>query len=159
MEDLRVEKVRSAIRTYLDFPKKDIVFRDILPVFQKPDIFHAMIDVLAEKVRSTVPDVSAVVGIEARGFIVAPALALALNVSFVPIRKKGKLPGDVKSLAYSLEYGEDQVEVQVESIGKGKVVIFDDLLATGGGCMALPLLYYFCMGCVAAKCWLLQISL
>lgn len=85
--------------------------RDILPVFQKPDIFHAMIDVLAEKVRSTVPDVSAVVGIEARGFIVAPALALALNVSFVPIRKKGKLPGDVKSLAYSLEYGEVRMAI------------------------------------------------
>ncbi|KAG0416488.1 hypothetical protein HPB47_006387 [Ixodes persulcatus] len=131
--DPRVEDIRRAIRSFKDFPKKGILFRDVLPIFHNPDVFRKLIDVLAEQVRSSVPDVSAVVGIEARGFIIAPALALALNVAFVPVRKPGKLPGTVKSQAYTLEYGEDKLEVQEDGFLKGrKVVIVDDLLATGG---------------------------
>lgn len=135
--DPRVEDIRRAIRSFKDFPKKGILFRDVLPIFHNPDIFRKLIDVLAEQVRSSVPDVSAVVGIEARGFIIAPVLALALNVAFVPVRKPGKLPGTVKSQAYTLEYGEDKLEVQEDSFLKGrKVVIVDDLLATGGSMQA-----------------------
>ncbi|CAN8000575.1 unnamed protein product [Ixodes persulcatus] len=135
--DPRVEDIRRAIRSFKDFPKKGILFRDVLPIFHNPDVFRKLIDVLAEQVRSSVPDVSAVVGIEARGFIIAPALALALNVAFVPVRKPGKLPGTVKSQAYTLEYGEDKLEVQEDGFLKGrKVVIVDDLLATGGDMQA-----------------------
>lgn len=135
--DPRVEDIRRAIRSFKDFPKKGILFRDVLPIFHNPDVFRKLIDVLAEQVRSSVPDVSAVVGIEARGFIIAPALALALNVAFVPVRKPGKLPGTVKSQAYTLEYGEDKLEVQEDGFLKGrKVVIVDDLLATGGSMQA-----------------------
>ncbi|CAN7991217.1 unnamed protein product [Ixodes hexagonus] len=135
--DPRLEEVRRTIRSYPDFPKKGILFRDVLPVFHNPDIFRKLVDILAEQVQSSVPDVSAVVGIEARGFIIAPALALALNVAFVPVRKPGKLPGTVKSQAYTLEYGEDTLEVQDDGFLKGgKVVIVDDLIATGGDMQA-----------------------
>uniref|UniRef100_A0A6B0V2F2 Adenine phosphoribosyltransferase n=1 Tax=Ixodes ricinus TaxID=34613 RepID=A0A6B0V2F2_IXORI len=158
--DPRVEDIRRAIRSFKDFPKKGILFRDVLPIFHNPDVFRKLIDVLAEQVRSSVPDVSAVVGIEARGFIIAPALALALNVAFVPVRKPGKLPGTVKSQAYTLEYGEDKMEVQEDGFLKGrKVVIVDDLLATGGEsqvhlCLALlfldQFLFWHCFRCISS---------
>lgn len=135
--DPRVEEIRRTIGSYKDFPKEGILFRDAMPIFRNPDIFRKLIDILAEQVRSSVPDVSAVVGIEARGFIIAPALALALNVAFVPVRKPGKLPGTVKKQAYALEYGQDTLEVQEDGFLKGrKVVIVDDLLATGGSMQA-----------------------
>ncbi|EEC15488.1 adenine phosphoribosyltransferase, putative [Ixodes scapularis] len=146
--DPRVEDIRRAIRSFKDFPKKGILFRDVLPIFHNPDVFRKLIDVLAEQVRSSVPDVSAVVGIEARGFIIAPALALALNVAFVPVRKPGKLPGTVKSQAYTLEYGEDKLEVQEDGFLKGrKVVIVDDLLATGVGLTCLGTTVFLKFNC------------
>lgn len=135
--DPRTKEVCAALKAYPDFPKKGILFCDIMPVFQKPDLFRKMVDLLVEHVRKSVPNVQVIAGIESRGFLVGPALALALNVPFVPIRKPGKLPGNVKSQAYTLEYGEDKLEVQLESITPGEnVVIVDDLLATGGSMQA-----------------------
>lgn len=131
------KEICAVLKTYPDFPKKGILFCDIMPIFRKPDVFRKMVDLFAEHVRKSVPNVQIIAGIESRGFLVGPALALALNVPFVPIRKAGKLPGNVKSQAYSLEYGEDKLEVQLESVTPGQnVVIIDDLLATGGSMQA-----------------------
>ncbi|XP_037500554.1 uncharacterized protein LOC119374502 [Rhipicephalus sanguineus] len=135
--DPRTKEICAVLKTYPDFPKKGILFCDIMPIFQTPDLFRKMVDLFAEHVRKSVPNVQVIAGLEARGFLVGPALALALNVPFVPIRKAGKLPGKVKSQAYSLEYGEDKLEVQLESITPGQnIVIIDDLLATGGSMQA-----------------------
>ncbi|XP_064481231.1 adenine phosphoribosyltransferase-like [Ornithodoros turicata] len=132
-QDSRMKEIKDVVRTYIDFPKKGIIFRDLMPVFQQPRLFRNAIDILAEKVKQAVPDIAAVVGIEARGFILGSPLALALHVAFVPVRKPGKLPGNVKALEYDLEYGKDKLEVQTDSFPSGaKVVIIDDLLATGG---------------------------
>lgn len=132
-----IEEIRSRIKTYPDFPKKGIIYRDMMPLFQKPDVFRKMVDLFAEHVRKTVPDVKAVAGIEARGFLLGPPLALALNVPFLPIRKAGKLPGNVTTEAYTLEYGQAALQVQVEAVPAGKkVVVIDDLLATGGSMKA-----------------------
>ncbi|XP_049527109.1 uncharacterized protein LOC119432786 [Dermacentor silvarum] len=135
--DPRTKEICTVLKTYPDFPKKGILFCDVMPIFRKPDVFRNLVDLFAERVRSSVPNVQIIAGIEARGFLMGPALALALNVPFVPIRKAGKLPGNVKSQAYSLEYGEDKLEMQVESITSGQnVVLIDDLLATGGSMKA-----------------------
>uniref|UniRef100_G3MSV0 adenine phosphoribosyltransferase n=1 Tax=Amblyomma maculatum TaxID=34609 RepID=G3MSV0_AMBMU len=131
--DPRVEEIRAELKTYPDFPKKGIEFCDIMPIFRKPAVFRKVVDLFAEHVRRSVPNVHTIAGIEARGFLLGPPLALALNVPFVPIRKAGKLPGSVKSQAYDLEYGQDKLEVQLASVSPGKdIVVIDDLLATGG---------------------------
>uniref|UniRef100_G3MT82 adenine phosphoribosyltransferase n=1 Tax=Amblyomma maculatum TaxID=34609 RepID=G3MT82_AMBMU len=108
-----------------------------MPIFRKPAVFRKVVDLFAEHVRRSVPNVHTIAGIEARGFLLGPPLALALNVPFVPIRKAGKLPGSVKSQAYDLEYGQDKLEVQLASVSPGKdIVVIDDLLATGGSLKA-----------------------
>lgn len=135
--DRSIEEIRSKIKTYPDFPKKGIIYRDMMPLFQNPDVFHKVVNLLVEQVRKTVREVHAIAGLEARGFLLGPSLALALNVPFVPVRKAGKLPGDVRTEAYTLEYGKAELEVQVESVPAGKnIVVVDDLLATGGSMKA-----------------------
>ncbi|KAK4309733.1 hypothetical protein Pmani_018662 [Petrolisthes manimaculis] len=110
-----------------------IIFKDIFSVLLEPRLFRNLMAVLEERVRKMCPGVQAVVGLESRGFLIGTPLALALDIPFVPIRKKGKLPGKVKQVSYTLEYGTDVFEAQESSIKKGqKVVILDDLLATGG---------------------------
>jgi len=114
-----------------DFPKPGILFYDISSLLADPYAWMVTIDRLAEVVAAHRPDVLA--GIESRGFLVAAPLALKLNCGFVMVRKKGKLPGDTNSLTYDLEYGSDTIEVQEGRIQAGqRVVILDDLLATGG---------------------------
>ncbi|KAH9383363.1 hypothetical protein HPB48_024582 [Haemaphysalis longicornis] len=103
--DRSIEEIRAKIKTYPDFPKKGIIYRDMMPLFQNPDVFHKVVNLLVEQVRKTVREVHAIAGLEARGFLLGPSLALALNVPFVPVRKAGKLPGDVRTEAYTLEYG------------------------------------------------------
>ncbi|KAK8785715.1 hypothetical protein V5799_007918 [Amblyomma americanum] len=148
--DPRVEEIRAELKAYPDFPKKGILFRDVMPIFRKPDVFRKMVDLFAEHVRKSVPNVHSIAGIEARGFLLGPPLALALNVPFVPIRKAGKLPGNVKSQAYDLEYGKDKLEVQLESVSPGKnIVLIDDLLATGGSLQAAVSLVRAAGGSVA----------
>jgi len=131
--DGRIVQIRNTIGAIPDFPKKGILFRDIFPVFQNPAMTKDCIDVLAEYVKSKYEHIDVIVGLEARGFLFGPMLAQQLNASFVPIRKKGKLPGEVVQVKYSLEYGEDVFEAQKGSVKPGQsVVIVDDLLATGG---------------------------
>ncbi len=121
----------SYIREIPDFPKEGILFKDITTLLKKPGAFAAVIEKLAARYENE--GIEFVVGIEARGFIFGGALAIALGTGFIPIRKPGKLPAPVYSAAYSLEYGEDRVEMHKDAIPRGSsVLLVDDLLATGG---------------------------
>lgn len=137
MADERVKRISEKIGTYPDFPKPGIVFRDIFSVLADPSVFQDLLAVLEEQIRAVCPDVEIIVGLESRGFLFGTPLALALGVPFVPVRKKGKLPGELKQVLYTLEYGTDVFEAQAKCIKLGqKVVIVDDLLATGGSMKA-----------------------
>ena len=123
--------VEDYIRTIADFPKEGIMFRDVTTLFADPRGLRMAVDQLLHPYAGT--RIDKVVGLEARGFILGGAIAHQLSVGFVPIRKKGKLPGAVISEAYTLEYGEAVVEVHDDAIGSGeRILVVDDLLATGG---------------------------
>ena len=119
------------VRSVPDFPKPGILFRDITPLLRHPDALGEAVARLAEHYRNVKVDV--VAAAEARGFIFAAPLALALNVGFVPIRKPGKLPFDTHAFHYELEYGTDTLEMHTDGVARGeRVLLVDDLLATGG---------------------------
>jgi adenine phosphoribosyltransferase len=123
--------LKKTIRDIPDFPKKGIIFKDITTLLKDKKALKATIDVLARKFAGT--KVKYVVGIESRGFIFGTALAYKLGVGFIPVRKKGKLPAKVRSVTYDLEYGSDTLEIHQDALKKGdRVLIIDDLLATGG---------------------------
>lgn len=130
-----VASLEKFIRDVPDFPKKGILFKDITPLLQNPEALRTVIQQFLQSLKNTPIDL--VVGIESRGFLFGPILAQLLNVGFVPVRKKGKLPYKTQSVAYSLEYGEAVLEIHEDAVPKGaKVVIVDDLLATGGTALA-----------------------
>lgn len=119
------------IRDVPDFPKEGIVFKDITTLLKDPEAFRAMVDRFVERYRDKQVDV--VVAVESRGFILGGALALALGAGFVPVRKQGKLPAATHRETYELEYGTDTVEIHQDAIAPGqRVLVLDDLLATGG---------------------------
>jgi adenine phosphoribosyltransferase len=123
--------LRAHLRDVPDFPKPGILFKDITPLLADPRAFHITLDLFAERFIGDHLDV--VVGIESRGFIFGGALAARLNASFVPVRKPGKLPYKTDRVSYKLEYGEAELHMHVDSIKAGaKVLVVDDLLATGG---------------------------
>jgi adenine phosphoribosyltransferase len=125
------EDISQAIRDVPDFPKPGIVFKDITPVLADPQLFAGCIDLLSAGFKPG--DVDAVVGIDARGFIFAAAVALRLETGFVPVRKKGKLPFETHEESYDLEYGSNTVELHIDAVKPGdRVLLVDDLLATGG---------------------------
>ena len=124
-------QIKDHIRQIPDFPKPGILFYDISTLLAHAQAWHATVDVLAEAIRPHRPDL--LVGIESRGFLVAAPLALKLDCGFIMVRKKGKLPGATIPFSYNLEYGTDTVEVQADAVSRGqRVVVLDDLLATGG---------------------------
>jgi len=126
-----MEQLKSLIREVPDFPKPGILFYDITTLLKNATGFRRVIDALSAHYCDTKVDV--VLGIEARGFIFAPALAYALNAGFVPVRKPRKLPAECVSVTYDLEYGTDTLEMHKDAVGNGhRVLIVDDLLATGG---------------------------
>jgi adenine phosphoribosyltransferase len=126
-----MKTVRDYIRTIVDFPHEEIMFRDVTTLFADPRGFRMTIDQLLHPYAGM--EIDKVVGLEARGFILGGAIAHQLTVGFVPIRKKGKLPGATISESYQLEYGEAVVEVHDDAILPGeKILLVDDLLATGG---------------------------
>jgi len=123
--------LRKVIRTIPDFPKKGIMFRDITTLIKNPSAFKYVIDQFASRYKGLPIDI--ICGIEARGFIFGSALAHQLGISFVVVRKQGKLPAAKEGLDYELEYGKDRVEIHVDAIPKGsRVLVVDDLIATGG---------------------------
>lgn len=126
-----VEKLAKTIRDVPDFPKKGILFKDITTVLQDPKSFKQAVDLLYKQYKGKKIDY--IVCVEARGFIFGSALAYKLNAGLVLIRKKGKLPYKTYSVTYSLEYGEDTLQIHQDTMKKnGRVLIIDDLLATGG---------------------------
>jgi len=123
--------LKSHIRNVKDFPKPGIMFRDITTLLKNPDAFNFTLEQLLTFVKNK--KINKVVGIESRGFIFGAVLANKLNCGFIPVRKPGKLPAEKVSISYSLEYGEDKLEMHKDAIQPGdKVLIHDDLLATGG---------------------------
>jgi adenine phosphoribosyltransferase len=139
MDSAIVERLRAAVRDVPDFPKKGILFKDITPVLSDPDLFRASIDLFLERCRGR--EVDKIVGIDARGFVFGSAVAYELGVGFVPIRKRGKLPYRTEIAKYSLEYGEAEVEMHTDALTAGeRVVLIDDLLATGGTSAAAAIL-------------------
>ena len=134
-----VEKLRAAVRDVPDFPKKGIVFKDITPILNDPVLFRASIDLFLERCRGK--DIDKIVGIDARGFLFGSAVAYELGLGFVPIRKRGKLPYQTDTAKYSLEYGEAEMEMHIDAMTAGeRVVLVDDLLATGGTSAAAAVL-------------------
>jgi adenine phosphoribosyltransferase len=125
------EPIESLIRAIPDFPIPGILFRDITPLLADPKGFKATIDLFVERFRDA--RVEAVVGIEARGYMLGAPVAYALGAGFVPVRKPGKLPGEKFSEQYALEYGTNTLEIHADAVGDGhRVLVVDDLLATGG---------------------------
>jgi adenine phosphoribosyltransferase len=123
--------VRERVRAVPDFPKPGILFRDITPLLADPKAFHMVIDALVEHFIGQAVD--AIVAIDSRGFIFGAPLASRLNTSFVPARKPGKLPAETVRVAYALEYGQGSLEMHKDALSAGdRVVVLDDLLATGG---------------------------
>ena len=126
-----MEAIRNVIRDIPDFPKPGILFKDITPLLHKPEMGDIIINGFIEMLGSERPD--AIIGIESRGFLFGYALAQALKVPFVPVRKSGKLPGKTIGIEYALEYGSARIEIHEDAITPGmNVLVHDDLLATGG---------------------------
>ena len=126
-----IKEIANNIRDVQDFPKEGIVFKDITPVLSDINLFRKSIDLMVKPFIEKKIDV--VVGIESRGFIFGTPIADRLNASFVPVRKPGKLPHETEQISYQLEYGKDSLEIHKDSINEGqKILIVDDLLATGG---------------------------
>jgi adenine phosphoribosyltransferase len=126
-----LQLIKDSIKSIPDYPKPGILFRDVTSLLEDPKAYAASIQLLVDKYREL--GVTKVVGTEARGFLFGAPVALGLGVGFVPVRKPGKLPRQTISEAYDLEYGSDQLEMHVDAISAGdKVLVIDDLLATGG---------------------------
>jgi adenine phosphoribosyltransferase len=135
--DTEIAALRELIRSVPDFPRPGIVFRDATPLFADPAALRSAAELLAERLEASGP-VDVVFGAEARGFILGPALAIRLGAGFVPARRPGKLPAPTERAAYELEYGAAELHVHADAIAAGaRVVVHDDLIATGGTAAAL----------------------
>jgi adenine phosphoribosyltransferase len=155
------EPIDELIRDIPDFPKPGIVFKDISPLLADHTGFSAVIEALAGVGRDSSGEVvvDKVVGMEARGFILAAPVALALGAGFVPVRKAGKLPGETHAVSYALEYGEATLEIHTDGIQPGeRVLLVDDVLATGGTVSATRRLVEKCGGTVTACAVLLELG-
>ena len=151
------EKLKAAVRDVPDFPIKGILFKDITPILQDPKLFRLAVDTLADRHQGK--NLKAVVGIDARGFIFAGAVAYKLGIGFIPVRKKGKLPWKTVVTSYTLEYGSETSEMHIDAIAKGdKVIIVDDLLATGGTAMAAATLVNKLGGQIAEIDFLIELA-
>ena len=150
--------IKSRIRTIPDHPKKGILFRDITTLIKDPVGFRLTIDNFTQRYIKEDMDFNLIVGIEARGFIIGGALSYTLGKGFVPVRKVGKLPAEVERHEYKLEYGTDTVEIHKDAIQKGtKVLLVDDLLATGGTALAAAALIEKLGGVIAEMAFIVNL--
>lgn len=150
--------IKGRIRTIPDYPKKGIMFRDITTLLKDPVGFRLVIDNLTQKYVEGNIQFDIIAGIEARGFIIGGALSYTLGKGFIPIRKPGKLPGETVNQEYALEYGTDRMEIHVDAIKRGaRVLIVDDLLATGGTAAAAAALIEKLGGTVAEMAFIVNL--
>lgn len=150
--------IKSRIRTIPDHPKKGIMFRDITTLIKDPVGFRLVIDNFTQRYITGDVDFDQIVGIEARGFIIGGALSYTLGKGFVPVRKVGKLPGEVVRHEYELEYGTDTIEIHKDAFDTGsKILIVDDLLATGGTALAAAALVEKLGGTVAEMSFIVNL--
>ena len=148
--------IKSKIRTVPHYPKHGIQFRDITTLLKDPKGFRATVDELVRRYQDM--KIDKIAGIEARGFILGAPLAVALGIGFVPIRKKGKLPAATIGHDYDLEYGSDRIEIHTDAIEKGeKVLLVDDLIATGGTAEAACLLIDKMGGKIVECCFIIDL--
>jgi adenine phosphoribosyltransferase len=153
-----IERLRGLIREVPGFPRPGIVFYDVTPLFAEPAALAAAVELLAAEVEAAGP-VDLVVGAEARGFILGPALAVRLGAGFVPARRQGKLPASTERAAYELEYGAAELHVHTDAIGPGaRVLVHDDLIATGGTAAALGEIVEALGGEVVANAFLAELT-
>ena len=150
------DAIKASIRTIPDYPKKGIQFRDISTLLEDPTALRMTIDAIVHRYMNQ--NISAVGGIEARGFIFGAVVAYELGASFIPIRKAGKLPGDTISQSYQLEYGEDSIEIHKDCIQKGqRILLIDDLIATGGTAAAAINLIRQLEGHIVESCFVVDL--
>ncbi|XP_047036863.1 adenine phosphoribosyltransferase-like [Helicoverpa zea] len=152
--DKKILELKSKIKSYPDFPKPGILFWDIFSAISDGPTSKLLQSLLVQTIKAKFPDVEAVIGLESRGFLFSFSVAAELSIGCLPVRKKGKLPGEVVSYKYELEYGTDILEIQKGTIRKGlKCLIIDDLIATGGSITAATKLLQSCgadvIGCLA----------
>jgi adenine phosphoribosyltransferase len=151
-----MQSLRDAIRTISDYPKPGIQFRDISTLLGNPRAFRRAVDELVQPYAGA--RIDKVAGIEARGFILGGAIAHQLSCGFVPIRKKGKLPHQTVSISYALEYGTDEMEIHLDAVEKGeRVILVDDLIATGGTATAAVQLLQKLGAEVVAACFVIDL--
>jgi adenine phosphoribosyltransferase len=156
MDPAVLREIRAAIRTIPDYPKPGVMFRDITTLLGNAGVFRRVVEELARPWRSE--RVDQVAGVEARGFILGGALAYQLSAGFVPIRKKGKLPHTTVRVAYSLEYGLDEMEMHRDAVAPGdRIVLVDDLLATGGTAEAAVKLLRSLGASVLGACFIIDL--
>lgn len=162
-----VSSLRGALRQFPDFPKPGILFEDILPIFASAPLHASLLrafelHILAAHPPSLTPPfagIDVVVGLDARGFLFGPGIALKLGCAFVPVRKVGKLPGPCKKVAYEKEYGQDFFEIQADVIAPGaRVLVVDDIIATGGSAKAAGELVGLCGGHVVEYCFMMELE-
>lgn len=152
-----MNELKALIREVPDFPKPGINFYDITTLLKHKDGLRLTVDALAAEFEGT--KVDTVIGVEARGFIFAPALAYHLGAGFVPVRKPRKLPAECASISYDLEYGQDTLEIHRDAVGEGhRVIIADDLLATGGTARAVVDLVESLGGTVAGLVFVVELE-
>jgi len=152
----RLARIRSLMRDVPDFPRPGIMFRDVTTVLRDPMAWRATVDQMCDAVDAW--DFDVVVGVESRGFILGSAMAYQLGVGFVPVRKPGKLPAAVHAVDYELEYGLDSLEIHKDALDPGhRVLVVDDLLATGGTAAATIALIEAAGGAVAGTCVLVEL--
>ncbi|HSJ14885.1 MAG TPA: adenine phosphoribosyltransferase [Longimicrobiales bacterium] len=151
------QQVRALVRDVADFPRSGIVFKDITPILADPRLLRAAVDGMARPFAGQ--GIETVAGIESRGFIFGAAVALELGAGFVPVRKPGKLPHDCRRIDYQLEYGTDSLEAHTDALAGGRrVLIVDDVLATGGTAAAAADLMRQLGGDVAGATFLLELT-
>jgi len=149
--------LKATIRDIPDFPKPGILFKDITPVLSNAQLMHQIVDHFAEQFGGA--DVTAVVGMESRGFIFGAPLAMKLGCSFVPARKPGKLPYDSVGVDYALEYGTARLEMHTDAVGPGdRVLVVDDLLATGGTAAATNTLISGLGATIVGNCFVIELD-
>jgi adenine phosphoribosyltransferase len=156
MDQRLLTDLKTAIRSIPDYPKPGIVFRDITTLLGDARAFRRAVDELVHPFAGG--RIDKVAGIEARGFILGGAVAHQLSAGFVPIRKKGKLPHETVRIAYSLEYGVDEMEIHTDAIGQGeRVILVDDLIATGGTAVAATRLLRQIGANIVAACFIIDL--